>query len=91
MRAVLLKGFGDISNIYIEETAIQLDDEVLIKVHAFSVNRADTSQRQGKYPPLPGNSDITGPETADKIVQLGGGAKQFNLKVGDQVMTLICR
>ncbi|CAF0956550.1 unnamed protein product [Didymodactylos carnosus] len=91
MRAVLLKDFGDISNMYIGETAVPKpkDDEVLIKVHAFGVNRADTSQRQGKYPPPPGNSDIMGLEAAGEIVQLGGEAKQFNLKVGDQVMTLV--
>lgn len=36
--------------------------EVLIKVMATAVNRADILQRQGKYPPMPGVSEIIGLE-----------------------------
>eukprot|EP00001_Collodictyon_triciliatum_P025260 04617_2 len=35
---------------------------VLIKVFATAVNRADLMQRQGTYPPPPGESDILGLE-----------------------------
>lgn len=41
---------------------------MLIKVHATAVNRADTLQRQGKYPPLPGVTDILGLECSGEIV-----------------------
>lgn len=39
-------------------------DEVLIAVKAAGVCRADAIQRQGKYPPPPGSSDIPGLEVA---------------------------
>jgi tumor protein p53-inducible protein 3 len=42
--------------------------EVLIKVHATAVNRAEIMQRQGKYPPSPGVSPIIGLECAGEIV-----------------------
>jgi NADPH2:quinone reductase len=38
--------------------------KVLVKVHAFGVNRADTLQRQGHYPAPAGESDILGLEVA---------------------------
>ena len=34
--------------------------KVKVDVKAFGVNRADTLQRQGNYPPPPGESDILG-------------------------------
>ena len=37
-------------------------DEVLVRVAAAGVNRADVMQRQGSYPPPPGASDIPGLE-----------------------------
>jgi NADPH2:quinone reductase len=45
--------------------------EVLIKVEAAGVNRPDIMQRQGKYPPPPGASDIPGLEVAGTIVDHG--------------------
>ena len=36
--------------------------EVLIKIHATAINRADLMQRQGFYPPPPGASPIMGLE-----------------------------
>lgn len=46
--------------------------EVLIRVEAAGVNRPDIMQRQGKYPPPPGASDIPGLEVAGVIVEPGG-------------------
>ena len=37
-------------------------NEVVVRVHAAGVNRPDLMQRQGKYPPPPGASDIPGLE-----------------------------
>ncbi|CAF4018066.1 unnamed protein product [Rotaria magnacalcarata] len=78
MRAVLLKGFGDRDNLYIGETDVPKikDDEVLVKVHAFGVNRADTMQRKGQYPPPPGVTDIIGLEASGEIVLVGDKAKE---------------
>jgi NADPH2:quinone reductase len=46
-------------------------DEVLIKVEAAGVNRPDIMQRQGRYPPPPGASDIPGLEIAGEVVETG--------------------
>ena len=35
-------------------------DEVLVKIHAAAVNRADLMQRAGDYPPPPGAPDWMG-------------------------------
>ena len=61
--------------------------EVLIEVAAAGVNRPDVMQRQGKYPPPPGASDIPGLEVAGKIVECGAGAGTFAL--GDHVCALL--
>jgi putative PIG3 family NAD(P)H quinone oxidoreductase len=61
--------------------------EVLIRVAATAVNRADLMQRQGHYPPPPGASDILGLECAGTVVGLG--ADVSGLKVGDHVCALL--
>jgi NADPH2:quinone reductase len=62
-------------------------EEVLIRVAAAGVNRPDVMQRQGRYPPPAGASDIPGMEAAGEIVGLGAGVE--NLAVGDQVTALL--
>ncbi len=47
--------------------------EVLIAVTHAGVNRPDTLQRQGRYPPPPGAPDIPGLEVAGHVVALGEG------------------
>ena len=61
--------------------------EVLIKVAAAGINRADCYQRQGAYPPPPGASDILGLEVSGTIAALGEGV--INWKVGDKVCALV--
>jgi NADPH:quinone reductase len=46
-------------------------NEVLVRVHAAGVNRPDLMQRQGRYPPPPGASDIPGLEIAGTVVRVG--------------------
>lgn len=65
------------------------DNEVLIKVAAAGVNRADLAQRAGYYPPPPGESDILGLEVAGTVVACGAavdrgwfGAEVFGLVPG---------
>ena len=41
--------------------------EVLVRVAATAVNRADTLQRQGFYPPPPGASDVLGLECSGTV------------------------
>lgn len=60
--------------------------EVLIEVEAAGVNRPDIMQRQGKYPPPPGASDIPGLEVAGTVVESGSGARW---QPGDRVCALV--
>lgn len=60
--------------------------EVLIAVHAASVNRPDVQQRRGLYPPPPGTTDIPGLDAAGYIAAIGEGVETF--AVGDAVCAL---
>ncbi|WP_417458055.1 NAD(P)H-quinone oxidoreductase [Kordiimonas sp.] len=62
-------------------------DEVLIRVRAAGINRPDIVQREGRYPPPPGASDIPGLEVAGEIAALG--AQVSGLAVGDKVCALV--
>ena len=55
--------------------------EILIAVRAAGVNRPDVVQREGRYPPPPGASDLPGLEVAGTVAALGEGARRF--EVGD--------
>ncbi|KAL3522207.1 hypothetical protein ACH5RR_015041 [Cinchona calisaya] len=70
----------------VEEPQIK-DDEVLIKVVATALNRADTLQRQGKYPPPKGESEYPGLECSGTIEAVGKNVSRW--KIGDQVCALI--
>ncbi len=61
--------------------------EVLVRVAAAGVNRPDVMQRQGRYPPPPGASDLPGLEIAGEIVALGTGVSGLN--VGDRITALL--
>ena len=63
------------------------EGEVLVRVEAAGVNRPDVMQRQGRYPPPPGASDLPGMEIAGEIVALG--AKVSGLSVGDKITSLL--
>ena len=54
------------------------DDEVLVKIYAAALNRADLLQREGKYPSPPGCPEWMGLEIAGTIVAVGEeAAKKF--------------
>ncbi|MEE2761337.1 MAG: NAD(P)H-quinone oxidoreductase [Pseudomonadota bacterium] len=63
--------------------------EILIEVAAAGINRPDLMQRQGKYPPPPGVSDIPGLEIAGRVVALGEGGDTGPWKIGDAVTALV--
>ena len=63
------------------------EGEVLVRVAAAGVNRPDIMQRQGKYPPPPGASDIPGLEIAGEVVALG--AKVAGVALGEEVTALL--
>jgi putative PIG3 family NAD(P)H quinone oxidoreductase len=53
--------------------------EVLVRVRATALNRADLMQREGRYPPPPGApADIPGLEFAGEVAALGPGAREWN-------------
>ena len=61
--------------------------EILIKVAAAGVNRPDTIQRMGLYPPPPGASETPGLEVAGEVVATGPGVTLW--KTGDRVCALV--
>jgi putative PIG3 family NAD(P)H quinone oxidoreductase len=61
--------------------------EVLIKVAAAGVNRADVLQAAGKYPPPPGASEIIGMEVSGTIAGAGEGVTEW--PVGQEVCALL--
>ncbi len=66
------------------------DDEVLVKIEAAALNRADLMQREGDYPPPAGCPEWMGLEIAGEIVQLGDAAKERSAwKLGDKVCALL--
>ncbi len=89
MRAISIPTFGGPEAL----TLTELPDpqpalgEVRIRVAAAGVNRADTLQRQGFYPPPPGESELPGLEVSGTIDALGEGVTQWQL--GDQVCALL--
>ena len=65
-------------------------DEVLVKIEAAALNRADLMQREGDYPPPPGCPEWMGLEIAGEIVEVGSLAKERSeWKVGDKVCALL--
>lgn len=89
MRAVLLKEFGDVDQLYIGDTeAPELTSHsIRVKVIATALNRADTLQRKGFYPPPPGASPILGLEMSGDVIEVGGDVTKW--KVGDRVFGLL--
>ncbi len=62
--------------------------EVLVRVEAAGINRADLLQRQGHYPPPPGASPILGMEISGHIAGLGTGPTD-PWCIGDPVCALL--
>jgi len=89
MKAILQTKFGSANTLYIDETKLPkiTPDEVLIEVYYSALNRADILQREGKYPPPEGESEILGLEASGIISAIGNAVN--HLKVGDQVMALL--
>jgi putative PIG3 family NAD(P)H quinone oxidoreductase len=89
MRAIVMTGFGGPEVLRLGEAPRPSagPGQVLIRVAATSVNRADLQQRAGNYPPPPGESEILGLEVAGVIAKLGEGVTQW--RPGDRVMTLV--
>jgi putative PIG3 family NAD(P)H quinone oxidoreductase len=89
MKAVLFGGKGGPEVIEWKETAdpVPSRGEVLVRVRAAALNRADLLQRRGLYPPPPGTrEDVPGLELAGEIAKVGEGVAAW--KPGDRVMAI---
>jgi len=89
MKAVLLDGFGGVDVLKVGEAdkPAPKEGEVLVKVVATSINRPDLVQREGKYPPPPGDSEILGLEVSGVIEEVGPGVSGW--EKGERVMSLV--
>jgi putative PIG3 family NAD(P)H quinone oxidoreductase len=84
--AIDLKEFGDPEVLRAAEVPdpTPVPGELLVRVRATAVNRADLLQRRGKYPPPPGASSILGLELAGEVVADGHGFRS-----GERVCALL--
>ena len=73
-------------SIELEAIPVAKANELLIKVSAAGLNRADLLQRMGLYPPPKDASPIMGLEVAGEVIALG--AEVHNWQVGDKVCAL---
>lgn len=89
MKAVLINKDRSLSWSDVPDPVIR-PDEVLVKIHAAALNRADLMQREGDYPPPPGCPDWMGLEIAGEIQEMGAEAAQkSSFRVGDPVCALL--
>ncbi len=61
--------------------------EVLVSIHATTLNRADLSQAEGNYPPPPGAPHIMGLDMSGEILETGAGVEDW--QVGDKACALL--
>ncbi|MBP2676665.1 MAG: NADPH:quinone oxidoreductase [Deltaproteobacteria bacterium] len=89
MKAVLMRGTGGVEVLYVGEhpDPVLQDDELLVRIKATALNRADLLQRRGKHPPPKGVPDILGLEMAGEVAAVGKTAGGW--RVGDRVCALL--
>lgn len=90
MRAVVITAPGGPEVLEEREVArpTPAPSQVLVRIHATALNRADLLQRRGHYPAPPGAAaDIPGLEYAGEVVEVGSGVRE--LAEGDRVMGLL--
>ena len=90
MQAAIYTGAGGTEVIQFREVPTPEPglEQIRVRVRAAGLNRADISQRRGRYPAPPGwPADIPGLEYAGEVEALGRGATMW--RVGDRVMGLV--
>jgi putative PIG3 family NAD(P)H quinone oxidoreductase len=89
MRAVVVDEPGSPSVMRVETVPdpVPGPGEVLVRVAATAVNRADCMQRQGNYPPPPGAPPYLGLECSGTVAGLGESVAGWN--IGDEVCALL--
>ena len=89
MKAIVVDGDGKTADsLRIAEVAdpVAGDGEVLLRMHATALNRADIMQRMGGYPAQHGASEILGLELAGEVIEVGSRVR--SLAVGDRIYGL---
>src|SRR5664279_2217242 len=90
MRAVIITRPGGPEVLEVHERAMPTPapNEVLVRVHASALNRADLLQREGHYPAPPGSPpDIPGMEFAGEVAGLGSDVSSWH--VGDRTFGIV--
>lgn len=89
MRYIHIENPGPHSQLHLVESPNPecRETQILVRVKATALNRADLMQRVGKYPPPLGETDIPGLEIAGDVVTVGKKVNQF--KLGDRVYGLV--
>ncbi len=89
MRAVVIPEFGGPEVLGLDSVPDPTPSprEVVVRVHASGVNRADTLQRRGLYPPPPGASEAPGLEFAGVVDEVGEAVTRW--RHGDRVMGIV--
>jgi len=89
MKAVLINDDKSLRWADVSDPIVGAGD-VLVKIEAAALNRADLMQREGNYPPPPGCPDWMGLEIAGTIVEMGDKvSEKSDWKVGDKVCALL--
>lgn len=91
MKAVTIGEFGDLDSLSFSDVAdktLTSANDVLVRVHAVGLNRADLVQAAGNYPPPSGfDPKILGLEFAGEIVELGSDVVGW--EIGDRVFGIV--
>lgn len=89
MKAVTFSEYGDPGVLHISDLPIPepQGSQLLIRVYATALNRADLMQRAGKYPAPKGESDTLGLEIAGEVVDWGHQVSGF--KKGQRIFGLV--
>ena len=89
MRAILVNEDRSLRFDSVPDPVIK-PDEVLVKIEAAALNRADLLQREGNYPPPPGCPEWMGLEVSGEIVKVGDeAAAPSQWRCGDKVCALL--
>jgi len=89
MKAVLVKEFGAADQLYIGEyeKPEPANHEILVRVQATALNRADIAQREGHYASPKGSSPLMGLELAGIVEEIGSEVTKW--KKGDRIFGLL--
>lgn len=89
MKAILVEEHGGPEHLTLgeHEAPSPSAEELLVRVHATALNRADIMQRRGQYPPPPNASPLLGLEIAGTIESMGRRCTNWN--EGDRVFGLL--